>query len=65
MEEPLLRHRDERGVVTLTLNQPQSYNALSEATLAALADSLDALATDGSVRAVVLGASGKAFCAGP
>ncbi|MCX5042685.1 enoyl-CoA hydratase [Aldersonia sp. NBC_00410] len=64
MEEPLLQHRDERGVVTLTLNRPQSFNALSEAMLAALADSLVSLATDESVRAVVLGAAGKAFCAG-
>jgi enoyl-CoA hydratase/carnithine racemase len=64
MEELLLQHRDERGVVTLTLNRPQAFNALSEAMLAELGDALDALAEDESVRAVVLGASGKAFCAG-
>ena len=64
MEELLLQHRDERGVVTLTLNRPQAFNALSEAMLAALGDALDALAEDESVRVVVLGASGKAFCAG-
>jgi enoyl-CoA hydratase/carnithine racemase len=64
MEEPLLQDRDDRGVVTLTLNRPQSFNALSEAMLAALGDAFDALAKDESVRAVVLGASGKAFCAG-
>jgi enoyl-CoA hydratase/carnithine racemase len=65
MEEPLLLHdRDERGVVTLTLNRPQSFNALSEAMLAALGEAFDKLATDESVRVVVLGASGKAFCAG-
>ena len=30
MEEPLLlQHRDDRGVVTLTLNRPQAFNALS------------------------------------
>jgi enoyl-CoA hydratase/carnithine racemase len=65
MEEPLLlQHRDDRGVVTLTLNRPQAFNALSEAMLAALGDAVDALAKDETVRAVVLGASGKAFCAG-
>jgi enoyl-CoA hydratase/carnithine racemase len=65
MEEPLLlQHRDDRGVVTLTLNRPQAFNALSEAMLAALGDAVDALANDEVVRAVVLGASGKAFCAG-
>lgn len=65
MEEPLLlQHRDDRGVVTLTLNRPQAFNALSEAMLAALGEAVDALAEDEDVRAVVLGASGKAFCAG-
>jgi enoyl-CoA hydratase/carnithine racemase len=65
MDQPLvLQQRDERGVVTLTLNRPQSLNALSEAMLAALGEAFVALAEDKSVRAVVLGASGRAFCAG-
>ena len=61
---PLLQDRDDRGVVTLTLNRPQAFNALSEAMLTALSEAVGALAEDNSVRAVVLGASGKAFCAG-
>ena len=60
----LLQDRDERGVVTLTLNRPQAFNALSEAMLTALGDAFDALAEDQTVRAVILAASGKAFCAG-
>lgn len=60
----LLRDRDDRGVVTLTLNRPQAFNALSEAMLTALGDTMDALSRDDTVRAVVLGASGRAFCAG-
>lgn len=65
MEEPLVvQHRDDRGVVTLTLNRPQSFNALSEAMLAALGETIDALADEPGVRAVVLGAAGKVFCAG-
>lgn len=60
----VLRHTDERGVVALTLNRPQAFNALSEAMLAALATELDAIARDESARVVVLGAAGKAFCAG-
>ena len=65
MEELLLPEtRDERGVVTLTLNRPEAFNALSEAMLEALQAALDALADDASGRAVVLGAAGKAFCAG-
>ena len=56
--------RDARGVVTLTLNRPQAFNALNEALLAALQTELDALAQDASVRVLVLAAAGKAFCAG-
>jgi len=64
-EEPVvLRNRDERGVVTLTLNRPQAFNALSEAMLAALQREFDAIAEDESARVVVLAAEGKAFCAG-
>jgi len=60
----VLRHTDERGVVALTLNRPQAFNALSEAMLVALATELTAIARDEAARVVVLGAAGKAFCAG-
>jgi enoyl-CoA hydratase/carnithine racemase len=63
-EALVLHSRDTRGVVTLTLNRPQSFNALSEAMLAALQAQLDAVAQDDSARVVVLAAAGKAFCAG-
>jgi enoyl-CoA hydratase/carnithine racemase len=61
---PLRSERDARGVVSLTLNRPQSFNALSEAMLEALQSALDRVAADESARAVVIGATGKAFCAG-
>ena len=64
-DEPLLhRARDERGVVTLTLNRPQAFNALSEAMLQALQTEFDALAQDETLRALVIAATGRAFCAG-
>lgn len=55
---------DSRGVVTLTLNRPESLNALSEQMLDELQAALDRVAADESARAIVLAASGKAFCAG-
>jgi enoyl-CoA hydratase/carnithine racemase len=64
LESMLLVARDARGVVTLTLNRPLAFNALSEALLATLQTELDALAKDATVRVVVLAAAGKAFCAG-
>jgi enoyl-CoA hydratase/carnithine racemase len=64
-EEPVvLRSQDARGVVTLTLNRPHAFNALSEVMLAKLQRELDALASDESARVVVIAAEGKAFCAG-
>jgi enoyl-CoA hydratase/carnithine racemase len=63
--EPLLLHeKDSRGVITLTLNRPQAYNALSEGLLDALQAALDRVAADDSARVVVIAAAGKAFCAG-
>ena len=64
-DAPILLHeRDARGVHRLTLNTPQAFNALSEAMLAALSEALEAVARDDTARVVVLGAAGKAFCAG-
>ena len=60
----VLRRQDARGVVTLTLNRPRAFNALSETLLAALRREFEAIAGDESVRVVVLAAEGKAFCAG-
>ncbi len=60
----VLSEQDERGVLTLTLNRPLAYNALSAALLDAMQTALDRAAVDDSVRVVVLAAAGKAFCAG-
>ena len=56
--------KDARGVVRLTLDDPQRFNALGAEMLAALQQALDVVAQDASARVVVLAASGKAFCAG-
>jgi enoyl-CoA hydratase/carnithine racemase len=60
----VLCEADRRGVVRLTLNRPQAFNALSEAMLAALQAAFDAIADDETARVVVLAGAGKAFCAG-
>jgi enoyl-CoA hydratase/carnithine racemase len=64
MDEALIEKRDERGVVTLTMNRAASFNALSEEMLGALQTALDRVAADDSARVLVLGAAGKAFCPG-
>ncbi|MGC9162455.1 MAG: enoyl-CoA hydratase [Thiomonas sp.] len=60
----LLRETDARGVVWLTLNRPQAFNALSEALLDALQQQIDALMQDDSARVVIVRGAGRAFCAG-
>jgi enoyl-CoA hydratase/carnithine racemase len=64
-DDPLvLFERDARGVVTLTLNRPQAFNSLSEGMIEALQAALERAGADESARVVVIGAAGKAFCAG-
>ena len=64
-EQPrVLRSKGARGVITLTLNRPRAFNALSETMLSDLQRELDAIAGDDSVRVAVIAAAGKAFCAG-
>jgi enoyl-CoA hydratase/carnithine racemase len=65
MEKDLLvTHRDARGAYTLTLNRPDNFNALSADMIDALQVALDTVAADSQSRAVVIAASGKAFCSG-
>ena len=60
----VLMTQDARGVVRITLNDPQRFNALSSEMLTDLQAALDAVAKNGQARVVVLAAEGKAFCAG-
>ena len=61
--DPILRS-DHEGVATLTLNRPDKLNALTPGVFMALRDHVDAIATDETVRCVVLRGAGRSFCAG-
>jgi enoyl-CoA hydratase/carnithine racemase len=52
------------GVVTLTLNRPAQFNALSTELLSALQTALEKVGADRTARVVVIAGAGKAFCAG-
>lgn len=60
----VLMTQDARGVVRITLNDPQRFNALSSEMLTELQTALDAVVQNEQARVVVLAAEGKAFCAG-
>ena len=60
----VLHERDARGVHRITLNQPRAFNVLGEAMLTQLQRLLAEIAADAQARVLVIGAAGKAFCAG-
>jgi 2-(1,2-epoxy-1,2-dihydrophenyl)acetyl-CoA isomerase len=52
------------GVAVLTLSRPEAMNAISPELARSLAETLAELPTDGSVRAILVTGSGRAFCSG-
>ena len=52
------------GVATVTLNRGERFNALSLPMIGALEAVLDTLAGDAGVRAIIVAAAGRGFCAG-
>jgi methylglutaconyl-CoA hydratase len=51
-------------VARVYLNRPEVRNAFNDQVIASLAEAFRGFATDNTLRAVVLGGHGKAFCAG-
>ncbi len=54
----------ENGVLTLTFNRPEAYNALTKEMQARLGEELTNAEMDNDVGCIVLTGAGKAFCAG-
>lgn len=52
------------GLATITINRPDAMNAMNTAAKVALRDALQSAAADTAVRAVLLTATGRAFCVG-
>ncbi|HEX4336735.1 MAG TPA: enoyl-CoA hydratase-related protein [Polyangiaceae bacterium] len=64
MDEKVLLVDRDGPVATLTLNRPRTKNALNTELVTALREAIPAVASDPSVRAVVLTGAGGAFCSG-
>lgn len=62
--DPVIRTVAVDGVLVLKLNRPKNRNALTTATLGALADMIDAAAIEDGVRCVVITGSERVFAAG-
>jgi enoyl-CoA hydratase/carnithine racemase len=54
----------EDGIAKITLNIPEKMNRLSISTMKEIISALDVAKKDGSVRVILIGAVGEAFCAG-
>jgi len=60
----LVLYEQQDGVVIITLNRPDAYNALSKALIDQLIDCIKRAEGDDAVKALVLTGNGKAFTAG-
>lgn len=64
MTEPLLLVERDDGIATVTFNDPDRLNAMTEAMGEAIAAEMARLAKDDDLRAVILTGAGRAFSAG-
>ena len=63
MNEPILTEKH-GGILKITLNRPEVYNALDLETIKLLGERLSSAATDRSIQGVMITGQGKAFCSG-
>jgi enoyl-CoA hydratase len=64
MTEQVLLIEKSSGIATITLNRPESMNALSKELRQALASAYQDINNDRNIRVIILTGAGKAFCAG-
>jgi methylglutaconyl-CoA hydratase len=55
---------DNRGVATISMNNPDKHNAFDDSIIAQLSDAFENVGSDNSVRVVILASEGKSFSAG-
>lgn len=63
-EESAVLHFSTDGIATVTLNRPDVHNAFDEELIERLGDIFEDLGHQDGVRAVVVAAAGKSYCAG-
>ena len=64
MTNEIIIYAVEGSVARITLNRPEKRNALNDAVIAGLKQSLKKAASDKNVRVVVIAGAGKDFCSG-
>lgn len=64
MSKPLIIENSPQGITTLTLNQPDRHNALSQEMIGAILEALTNIKQQPVSRVLILAANGKSFCSG-
>ena len=64
MYDTITVETDPRGIARLALARPEKHNALSEPMMREITQAIQHLGADENVRAVILAAQGRSFCAG-
>lgn len=64
MDYEFIKYELEAGLLTLTLNRPEVYNALNDGLTYELQSALKNASKDDNVRVIVITGEGKAFCSG-
>jgi len=60
----LIEIKQDDAIANVALNRPEAYNAFNHEMISRLAEHLTTLASDNTIRAVVISGNGNAFCAG-
>ena len=63
-EEPVVVYSVDRAIARVTLNRPQKRNALNDAVIAGIKESLKQAGRDENVKVVIVSGAGKDFCSG-
>lgn len=63
-EQTVLIQTDQRGVATVTLNNPAKHNVFDDKTIEELTAAFEQISKSHDVRVMILAATGKNFCAG-
>ncbi|MEM7100248.1 MAG: enoyl-CoA hydratase-related protein [Pseudomonadota bacterium] len=64
MSEQVVEYQAADGIATITLNRPESLNAMNNELMGGISTSIDQVREDESVRVVVITGRGRGFCAG-
>ncbi len=64
MGDQFILCKKEKGIQTITLNRPRSFNALNSGMIDELLQAVRRVSTDGEVKVLILTGAGRAFCFG-